>query len=104
MTTVNKGVIVVETTRSPEFPGMIVTRMYHLDMPELRGEGGSLHEAADALMRYLVQELSRISDSWHREMLEQIIAQVREYMADTHQPTRSLPSGEEWWGNLDDLM
>lgn len=103
MTTAN-GVIVVESTPAPEVSGMSLVRIYHLDMPELRGEGGTLHEAADALMRHLMDEIAAVSDPWHRELAERIVVQVRSYIAEAHKPAQEPPAGEAWWGSLDDLV
>jgi hypothetical protein len=61
-------------------PGVSATRVHHRDFPELYGEGGTPYEAALNLLRHLITEQGAIANGWHRETLEQVIAEVRAFL------------------------
>jgi uncharacterized protein (TIGR03067 family) len=73
-------VIVIVTDKSPESRGMSITRLHHHDFPELRGKGPTPREAAIDLLRHLIDESDAITDAWHRESLQRVIAEVRAFL------------------------
>ena len=65
---------------SPGCPGVSATRVHHRDFPELHGEGETPFEAGLDLLRHLISEQGTIADGWHRESLEQVIADIRSFL------------------------
>jgi len=79
MTAESSRVIAVPC-ESPGCPGVHLTRVHHRDFPELHGEGETPYEAALVLLRHLVSEGGRITDGWHQDVLEQVVAEVRAFV------------------------
>lgn len=53
------------------------THAYHLDFPEIHAEGESPAHAVARLINQLAIALDTASDRWHREAVEQAIADVK---------------------------
>jgi uncharacterized protein (TIGR03067 family) len=74
------GPVIVAPGTSPASPGVRTTLAHHRDLAQLYGEGESPQEAALDLLRHLILEDGTITDRWHRESLEQVITDVREFL------------------------
>jgi uncharacterized protein (TIGR03067 family) len=71
--------IVVAADRSPDHLGLHITRVHHRDLPEVCGKGHSPRDAAVSLLQHLLGEAGAMH-SWHRERVEQVIAEVRAFL------------------------
>ena len=55
------------------------THAHHRDFPEIQAEGESPAHAAARLINQLASALDTASDRWHREAVEQAIADVKSF-------------------------
>jgi len=74
-------IAVVNDWESPEYPDGHTIRVYHHAWPDLQGEGPTLQDAATDLLRQACAESGCVGDSWHREGLESILADIRAFLA-----------------------
>jgi len=56
--------------------------VHHRDFPEVRGEGGSLKDAASRLAELLSLTLDNAPSDWRREIIQQAIEDVRAFARD----------------------
>ena len=57
-----------------------ITRIHHRHFPEIRAECGTAAEGATHLSNHLARELEAAGDNWHRESIEQAVADVQAYI------------------------
>jgi uncharacterized protein (TIGR03067 family) len=69
--------VVIVTEKSPGISGHYATRIHHRDFPEMCSQGDTPREAAVNLLQHLIGQSGAIADNWHRESMEQVIAEVR---------------------------
>ena len=53
----------------------------HSQWPELYGEGKSSQEAAKDLLRHLFNQWDFVDSNWHRQNLQQVIAEIQDFLA-----------------------
>jgi hypothetical protein len=76
----NPGQVVV----TPELHGGALAHnlsAYHRELPEVRGEGSSPTDAVLRLAQLLNRALDNVPHDWHRQIVEQAIADARAYAA-----------------------
>ncbi len=54
---------------------------YHRELPEVRGEGSSATDAVLRLAELLNRALDNVPYDWHRQIVEQAIADARAFAA-----------------------
>lgn len=62
-------------------PGSTSTQVHHRDFSEIRGEGGSVQEAAAHLANSLARALDTALTDWRREAINQAIADVNAFIS-----------------------
>lgn len=60
--------------------GSTSTQVHHRDFSEIRGEGGSVQEAATHLANRLARALDSALTDWRRESINQAIADVNAFI------------------------
>jgi hypothetical protein len=58
------------------------THVHHRDIPELHAEGSTVAEAGIALQKLLLRELDSAVSVFHRDKVEQALAEVNAYLSD----------------------
>ena len=59
------------------------TSVHHHDFPEIRAEGADAADAAGQLVNQLTRALDSALTHWRRETIEQAIADVKAFVAQT---------------------
>ena len=80
------GQIVVTTGELLLGPGIHVARVRHRTLPEVFGEGATVGEAAEDLVRKLMRESSSVS-GWHLKDLEGVIADIHVFLDQIAEPS-----------------
>jgi hypothetical protein len=68
---------------------LIAARVKHRTSPVVFGEGATVGEAAEDLVRKLMRESSSVSD-WHLTDLERVIADIRVFLDQIVKPPLAL--------------
>jgi hypothetical protein len=82
------GPMIVITGECPYRPG-IHAAVRHRTLPVVFGEGTTAGEAAEDLVRKLMRESSSVSP-WHLTDLERVIADIREFLDPSPEPSVAL--------------
>jgi len=80
------GSMIVITGECPSRPGIHVARVRHRTLPEVFGEGATVGEAAEDLVRKLMRESSSVS-GWHLTDLEGVIADIHVFLDQIAEPS-----------------
>ena len=80
------GQIIVITGECPSRPGIHAARVRHRTLPEVFGEGATVGEAAEDLVRKLMRESSSVS-GWHLKDLEGVIADIHVFLDQIAEPS-----------------
>ncbi len=80
------GQIIVITGECPSRPGIHVARVSHRTLPEVFGEGATVGEAAEDLVRKLMRESSSVS-GWHLTDLEGVITDIHVFLDQIAEPS-----------------
>ena len=83
------GPMIVITGECPSSPGFHAARVRHRTLPVVFGEGTTTGEAAEDLVRKLMRESSSVS-GWHLTDLERVIADIREFLDPSPEPSVAL--------------
>ena len=83
------GPMIVITGECLSSPGFHAARVRHRILPVVFGEGTTTREAAEDLVRKLMRESSSVS-GWHLTDLEQVIADIREFLDPSPEPSVAL--------------
>jgi hypothetical protein len=83
------GPMIVITDECPSRPSIHAARVKHRTLPEVFGEGTTAREAARDLVRKLMRECSSVS-GWHLTDLERVIADIREFLDPSPEPSLAL--------------
>ena len=80
------GQIIVSTGECPSRPGIHAARVRHRTLPVVFGEGATVGEAAEDLVRKLMRESSSVS-GWHLTDLEGVIADIHVFLDQIAEPS-----------------
>jgi hypothetical protein len=83
------GPVIIITGESPSHPGIHAVVVRHRTLSQVCGEGATVQEAVEDLVRQLIRESSSVS-GWHLAELEQVIADVRAYLDPRAEPPHSV--------------
>lgn len=80
------GPMIVITDECPSRPSIHAARVKHRTLPEVFGEGATVGEAAEDLVRKLMRESSSVS-GWHLKDLEGVIADIHVFLDQIAEPS-----------------
>ena len=86
------GPMIVITGECPSRRGIHAAHVRHRTLPVVFGEGTTAGEAAEDLVRKLMRESSSVS-GWHLTELERVIADIREFLNPSPEPSVALRRG-----------
>jgi len=85
----NADRVIVLTGECP-WHSILSTLVHHRDFPEIWAEGRTIEEGATQLALHLERALEGARSAWHRQAMEQAMADVNEYLS----ALRSAPVAE----------
>jgi hypothetical protein len=80
------GPMIVSTGECPSRPGIHAARVRHHTLPVVFGEGATVGEAAEDLVRKLMRESSSVS-GWHLTDLEGVITDIHVFLDQIAEPS-----------------
>jgi len=80
------GPMIVSTGEYPSRPGIHAASVRHHTLPVVFGEGATVGEAAEDLVRKLMRESSSVS-GWHLKDLEGVIADIHVFLDQIAEPS-----------------
>lgn len=60
-------------------------QVHHSQFPEVRGQGGTIVEAAEHLLNLLLRAQSSVGSAWRRSHIDRVLDDVREFLTQHRQ-------------------